>query len=195
MNLDGAGITVFCSSSDGAAEAFRRAATELAAALAQRGAVVIYGGASVGLMGVLADAALAAQGRVVGVIPHQLADKEVAHAGLTELIVVHTMHERKTIMSERAAGYVVLPGGFGTYEEFLEVVTWKQLALHAKPIVLLNLDGFYEPLLAQVDRAIRERLIKPAYRGLFDVAASVPESLALLDRAESQVSTGEGKWF
>ncbi|MCC7292620.1 MAG: TIGR00730 family Rossman fold protein [Phycisphaerales bacterium] len=195
MNLDGAGIAVFCSSSEGAAEGFRRATAELAAALAQRRAVVIYGGASVGLMGVLADAALAALGRVVGVIPHQLAEKEIAHAGLTELVIVHTMHERKTIMSQRAAGYIVLPGGFGTYEEFLEVVTWKQLALHAKPIILVNLDGFYDPLLAQVDRAIREQLIKPAYRGLFDVAANVPQALALLDRAEPRLSTGEGKWF
>lgn len=184
MNFVDRGITVFCSSSDAAPAAYRRAAVDLGRALAERGAIVVYGGASVGLMGALATAALDAGGRVVGVIPQRLVDRELAHGRLTELHVVETMHERKAIMSDRAAGYVVLPGGFGTYEEFFEVVTWKQLGMHTKPVVLLNTDGFYDPLLAQIDRAITERVIRPEYRSFVRVAATVDEVLAHLAAAE-----------
>jgi hypothetical protein len=194
MNLADSGVTVFCSSSNAVAPIYREAAADLGRALVGRGATVVYGGGSVGLMGVLADAALAVGGRVIGVIPRQLVSAEVAHAGLTELIVVETMHQRKAIMSERAAAYIILPGGFGTYDEFLEVVTWKQLGMHDKPIVLLNVEGFFDPLLAQIERAVSERMIKPEYRGLIEVVRSLDEVLTRLE-AYQPAPVPERKWF
>ena len=194
MKLDGLGITVFCSSSDAAPAPYFHAARALGEALAKEGAIVVYGGASVGLMGAVADSALGAGGRVVGVIPQRLVDRELAHARLHELHVVETMHERKAIMSARAAGYVVLPGGFGTYEEFFEVVTWKQLAMHRKPVVLLNVNGFYDALLAQIDRAITEQVIRPEYRAFVLVATTVEEAMAALHGAELDAAPS-GKWF
>lgn len=173
MELSNAGVAVFCASSSEAPQVLVESARSLGRSLARRGATVVYGGASVGLMGAMADAALSAGGRVVGVIPRQLADREIAHTGLTELILVDTMHQRKQIMSDRSQAYVIAPGGYGTYDEFLEVVTWRQLGLHAKPIMLLNIGGFYDPLLAQIDRAIDLRLIKPQYRSLLTPVPSV----------------------
>lgn len=181
MNLSGKGVTVFCSSSDAVAPVYRRAAAELAQALVARGATVVYGGASVGLMGILANTAVEAGGRVVGVIPKQLAEKEIAHAGLAEQHVVDTMHQRKTILSERASAYVVLPGGFGTYEEFFEVVAWRQLEIHDKPIILMNVEGFFDPILTQIDRAICEKMIKPEYAAFVQTARSVEEAMRLLE--------------
>ncbi|HEY3243221.1 MAG TPA: TIGR00730 family Rossman fold protein [Phycisphaerae bacterium] len=194
MMLTDRGVTVFCSSSNAVAPVYRAAAAELGRVLVARGAVIVYGGGSVGLMGVLADAGLAAGGRVVGVIPRQLVAAEIAHAGLTEQIVVETMHERKAIMSERAAGYVILPGGFGTYEEFFEVVTWKQLGMHDKPIVLLNVEGFFDPLLGQIERAVAERMIKPEYAGLIAVRRTVEQVIGYLEAYEP-VPMREQKWF
>ncbi len=181
MDIAGRSIAVFCASSDGVTPSFRDAAAELGRELATRKAELIYGGASVGLMRLVADAALAAGGRVVGVIPKQLVASEVAHQGLSELLVVETMHLRKAAMSMRASGYVALPGGYGTWEELLEVATWKQLGLHEKPIVLLNLDGYYDPLLAQVDRAVRHGLMKPELQGALIEARRVTEALAALE--------------
>jgi hypothetical protein len=194
MMLTDRGVTVFCSSSNAVAPVYRAAAAELGRVLVARGAVIVYGGGSVGLMGVLADAGLAAGGRVVGVIPRQLVTAEIAHAGLTEQIVVETMHERKAIMSERAAGYVILPGGFGTYEEFFEIVTWKQLGMHDKPIVLLNVEGFFDPLLGQIERAVAERMIKPEYAGLIAVRRTVEQVIGYLEAYEP-VPMREQKWF
>lgn len=184
MDLNGIGIAVFCASSSLAPAPFVATMQGLGRSLACHGATVVYGGASVGLMGAMADAALSAGGRVVGVIPRQLADREIAHTALTELILVDTMHQRKQIMSDRCQAYVIAPGGFGTYDEFLEVVTWRQLGLHAKPIVLLNLEGFYDPLLAQIDHAIDLRLIQPQYRSLLTPVPSVEHVIDALLRHE-----------
>jgi uncharacterized protein (TIGR00730 family) len=140
-------VAVYCGSRFGDRPAFADAARALGRLLAERGACVVYGGGRVGLMGTVADAALAAGGRVVGVIPQALMDREVGHAGLTELHVVQTMHERKQLMAERADAFVALPGGIGTLEEIYEVWSWQQLGYHDKPVALLNVDGYYDPLL------------------------------------------------
>jgi uncharacterized protein (TIGR00730 family) len=159
-------VCVFCGSSPGARPGYRAAAERLAAAIAARGLDLVYGGASVGLMGVLADAALARGARVIGVLPRALASKELAHPGLTELHVVDSMHERKAQMAARADAFVALPGGIGTLEEWFEVLTWSQLGFHAKPCALLDADGYFAPLLAFLDRAVAERFVKPAHRAM-----------------------------
>jgi uncharacterized protein (TIGR00730 family) len=142
------------------------AATHLGTLLARRGITVVYGGASVGLMGALSDAALAAGGEVIGVIPRALFEKEIAHTGLTQLRVVDSMHERKALMSDLADGFIALPGGVGTFEEFLEVVTWAQLGMHAKPCGLLNVDGYYDHLIAFLDRAVADKFIRPEHQAI-----------------------------
>jgi len=147
-------ICVFAGSSAGGRPAYAEAARELGQALVGRGLGVVYGGGSVGLMGTLADAVLAAGGEVIGVIPGPLARREFAHAGLTRMHVVGSMHERKALMASLVDGFVALPGGFGTFEETLEVLTWSQLGIHRKPIGLLNTAGFFDPLLAWIEKAI-----------------------------------------
>lgn len=134
--------------------------------LAARGIGVVYGGGNVGLMGVLADAALAGGGDVIGVIPESLMAKELGHGGVTQLHVVTSMHERKALMADLSDAFLALPGGFGTYEEILEITTWAQLGLHAKPFGLLDIEGFYQPLLAQFERAVDDGFIEPAQREL-----------------------------
>jgi uncharacterized protein (TIGR00730 family) len=194
MDLLNQGIAVFCGSSDGKGDRYLAAGHLLGRTLAERGAIVVYGGASVGTMGAVADAALAASGRVVGVIPNRLVQKEVGHAGLTELHVVETMHERKALMSERASGYVVLPGGYGTYEELFEVVTWKQLSIHAKPIVIVNIDGFYDPILLQITKAISEGFMRSELADYVLVAKDVMGAIELLEGYSAQ-ATATGKWI
>jgi uncharacterized protein (TIGR00730 family) len=166
-------LCVFCGSAHGRNPAFTTAAQDLGRELARRGIGLVYGGATVGLMGVLADAALGAGGEVIGVIPEALMVREIGHAGLTKLHVVRSMHERKALMAELADGFVALPGGFGTFEEFFEVVTWAQLGLHAKPCSLLNITGFFDPLLQLLDAAVAEGFIKPAARQSVLVESSV----------------------
>lgn len=151
--------------------------------LAQRSVDLVYGGGSVGLMGELADAALRHGGRVIGVIPVGLFTREVGHAGLTELHEVATMHERKQLMYDRADAFVALPGGLGTLEELAETATWSQIGLHSKPLVLLDVDGFWEPLVAQLDRMVGAGLLKPANRDLVRRAASAEEALGVLESA------------
>ncbi len=153
-------VCVFCGSSPGADPVFAAAAERFGAGVAQRGIELVYGGASVGLMGVVADAAVAAGGRVTGVITESLAGHEIAHATLSDLHVVSTMHERKALMSELSDAFVMLPGGFGTYEEFMESVTWAQLGIHDKPCAILNVDGFFDDLLAFVRHAVDRGFIK-----------------------------------
>ena len=172
-------LCVFCGSAHGRNPAFTTAAQELGRELARRGIGLVYGGATVGLMGVLADAALGAGGEVIGVIPESLMAREIGHTGLTKLHVVGSMHERKALMAELANGFVALPGGFGTFEEFFEVVTWAQLGLHAKPCSLLNIAGFFDPLLRLLDAAVAEGFIKPTARQSVLVESSVAD---LLDR-------------
>jgi len=141
----------------------------MAALLAGKGITIVYGGGSIGLMGILADAALEAGGRVIGVIPGHLGEKEIAHAGLSELHVVRTMHERKALMMELSDAFIALPGGLGTLEELFEVLTWSQLGLHAKPCGLLNVRGYYDPLLALLDRAVEQGFLRREHRGLLAV--------------------------
>jgi hypothetical protein len=175
-------VCVFCGSSPGARPSYRDGAERLATAIAKRGLDLVYGGASVGLMGALADAALAAGGRVVGVLPRALDRKEIAHAGLSELRVVDSMHERKAQMAERADAFVALPGGIGTLEEWFEVLTWSQLGFHAKPCGLLDVDGYFAPLLALLDRAVHERFVTPEHRAMIVVEHDAERLLDALDR-------------
>ena len=170
-------VCVFCGSSTGSRPAYADAARRVGSTLAQRGLGLVYGGGRVGLMGVMADAALAAGGRVIGVIPEPLATKELAHTGLTELRVVGTMHERKALMAGLSAGFLALPGGVGTFEEFFEILTWAVLGLHCKPVGLLNVEGYYDPLRALLDHAVAERFVRPEHRALVTVSDQ-PEALA-----------------
>jgi uncharacterized protein (TIGR00730 family) len=169
-------LCVFCGSNVGVRASYAAKARDLAAELCRRGLGVVYGGGGVGLMGVLADAALAEGGEVIGVIPRPLATKELAHTGLTQMHVVGSMHERKALMASLVDGFVAMPGGLGTFEETLEVLTWSQLGIHRKPIGLLNVDGYYDGLLAMIAHGVRERFIKREYLTLF-VSASSPAKL------------------
>jgi uncharacterized protein (TIGR00730 family) len=160
----------------GTRPAFAEAAQQLGESLARNGLGLVYGGGSIGLMGVLADAALAAGGRVVGVIPDSLALKEIAHSGLTELHLVTGMHERKALMAHRSAAFLAMPGGLGTLEEFFEVFTWAVLGLHSKPIGLLNVDHYFDPLLSLLNHAVAEGFVKPEYLEMV-IVSDDPESM------------------
>ncbi|MFL5338765.1 MAG: TIGR00730 family Rossman fold protein [Gemmataceae bacterium] len=176
-------VCVFCGSRTGDQPIYAEAAARLGSALVARGLGLVYGGGNVGLMGVLADAVLAAGGEVIGVIPGGLAEKELAHAGLTELHVVESMHARKALMAQRADAFIALPGGYGTADEFFEILTWRQLGLHGKPIGLLNVASFFDPLLAWADLMVREGFVKPHNRRLLQVSDEVEELLRLLLQA------------
>lgn len=171
-------IAVFCGSQAGTRPAYARAARELGAALASRDLELVYGGASVGLMGIVADAALAGGGRVHGVITGSLVSREIAHPGLTGMEVVGSLSERKAAMAERADAVVALPGGFGTFDELFEVVTWNQLGTHALPCGVLDVDGYFGPLRQQVERAVTDGFIRAAHAHVLVFDRSVP---ALLD--------------
>ncbi len=168
-------VCVFCGSSAGKDPVHVEAARATGRTLARRGIGVVYGGGSVGLMGALADAALAAGGEVVGVIPRALQLRELAHAGLTALHVVGSMHERKARMAELSQGFVALPGGIGTLEEFAEIVTWAQLGLHQRPCGLLDVAGYWRPLVALLDHAAEEGFVRPEHRALVLVASDPDE--------------------
>jgi uncharacterized protein (TIGR00730 family) len=173
-------LCVFCGSSAGSREAYRSAARRLGDLLAAEGVGLVYGGGHVGLMGVLADAVLRGGGEVVGVIPQALVDRELAQQNLTRLEVVDTMHQRKARMADLADGFAALPGGFGTADELFEILTWAQLGLHAKPVALLNVAGFFDQLLAWVDRCVAEGFLRPENRDLFVTAADADELLRRL---------------
>jgi uncharacterized protein (TIGR00730 family) len=185
-------ICVYCASSPGSDPAFDTVAASFGRLLAERQLGLVYGGGHVGLMGVLADAALAAGGSVHGVITRALQDKEVAHQRLTAMTVVETMHERKAAMADLADGFVMLPGGFGTLDEFFEVVTWTQLGIHSKPCGILNVNGFFDPLLVFIDGAARERLVRPEHRDMLIVET---DPAAILDRLGSAVPVAVDKWL
>jgi len=159
-------ICVFCGSSPGARIGYREAAISLANCLVKQGIGIVYGGGKVGLMGILADAARKSGGEVIGVIPRSLVEKEVSHSGLSDLRIVGSMHERKALMAELSAGFIALPGGYGTFEEFCEVLTWTQLGLHRKPCGILNIERYYDSFLALLDHAVAEEFIKPVHRQL-----------------------------
>jgi uncharacterized protein (TIGR00730 family) len=173
-------VAVFCASADGVDSVYRAAAEELGRKLAERKIGVVFGGSNVGLMNAVAQGALAAGGRVVGVIPTVLVDLEVAHYGLTELHVVDTMHTRKAMIGARADAFIVLPGGYGTFEEFFEVLAWQTLKIHAKPVVLLNTNGFYDTLLKFLDECVQQGMLTQEKREIVLVARTVDETLALL---------------
>ena len=185
-------ICVFLGSNPGKKPAYLAAAQALGAELARRGLTVVYGGSNVGLMGALADAALDAGGRVIGIIPEALRQKEVAHLGLSELHVVASMHERKARMAELSDGFIALPGGLGTLEELCEVLTWAQLGFHAKPCGLLDVDGYYAALGAFLDNAMDQGFIVPAHRAMLLAA---PDPAALLDRFTTYVAPVVSKWL
>ena len=173
-------IAVFCASANGAHPVYRAAAEELGTPLAARNIGLIYGGANVGLMQTVAEAALAANGKVIGVIPEVLVDLEVAHHGITELHITSSMHTRKALIGEKADAFIALPGGFGTFEELFEVLAWHTLKIHTKPILLLNINGFYDKLLAFLEHCVDEGMLKPKSRELLLVADTVEDALAQL---------------
>jgi uncharacterized protein (TIGR00730 family) len=185
-------ICVFCASSAGARPAYTQAAQNLGGVLAEKKIPLVYGGGKVGLMGKLADSVLAAGGKVIGVIPRSLVRKEIAHSGLSDLRVVESMHERKALMAELADAFIALPGGFGTFEEFCEVLTWAQLGLHRKPFGILNVDGYYDHLLRMFDHAVGEQFLHPIHRALV-VAEQNP--VALVDFLLSHEVPQVEKWI
>ena len=185
-------LCVFCGSSVGVNPAYAEAAIALGRLLVARGSSLVYGGGHVGLMGVLADAVLGAGGEVIGVIPHALHEREIAHSGLTKLHVVDSMHERKAMMAAMSDAFIAMPGGFGTYEEFFEAVTWTQLGVHKKPCGLLNVAGFYDPVIEFLDRAVREAFIRPQHRAAVVVDA---DPAALLEALERLTLPDVPKWI
>ena len=185
-------MCVYCGSSPGRLEVYADGARALAQALVARNFGLVYGGASIGLMGLIADSVLSLGGRAVGVIPHALAQKEVAHKGLTELHITQSMHERKTLMAELSDGFIAMPGGIGTFEEIFEVWTWAQLGIHAKPCGLLNVGGYYDALTTFLDHATAEQFLKPPHRSLLVIESGAD---ALLDRFASYQAPGIQKWL
>ncbi|MDO8291075.1 MAG: TIGR00730 family Rossman fold protein [Parvibaculum sp.] len=184
-------ICVYCGANPGRQEAYSSAARDLAKALVDRNLGLVYGGASVGIMGLIADAVLQLGGRVVGVMPEALVRKEIAHKNLTELHVTQSMHERKTLMAELSDGFIAMPGGIGTLEEIFEIWTWAQLGFHAKPCGLLNVAGYFDSLTTFLDHAVAEQFVKKAHRSILLVEHE-PE--ALLDRFASYEPPSIQKW-
>jgi len=184
-------ICVFCASSSGNNLIYAEAAFELGKILADNQIDLIYGGAQVGLMGKVAEGALSHNGKVTGIIPEFLKTKEIAHGSLSELITVKTMHERKARMHELSDGFIALPGGFGTMEELFEILTWAQLSLHKKPVGLLNINGFYDPLIQLIEKMIDEQLLKNEYRGMLLISDSIDDLLSQMNLYEAPVL---GKW-
>ena len=185
-------LCVFCGSSHGNSPAFEAAARELGEALAARGIELVFGGSHVGLMGVVADAALARGGKVIGVLPRFMADKELAHPKLTKLHLVDTMHERKQLMAELAEGFVALPGGFGTFEEIFEAMTWGQLHLHAFPCAFLNVDGYYDSLMEFLRNSVANGFVRS---GQFDALIFARGADELFDRFATFRPEKSGKWI
>jgi uncharacterized protein (TIGR00730 family) len=185
-------ITVFCGSSFGTEEIYKEQAILLGQTLAKQNIKLIYGGANVGLMGAVADGVLDAGGEAIGVLPDFLRSKEIAHLGLTELILVKSMHERKTKMNDLCEGVVALPGGFGTLEELFEMLTWAQLGLHKKPIAILNINGFYDSLIELTETMVEKGLLKDVNQKMLLVSDNIDD---LLDQMKNYVPPTVGKWI
>lgn len=185
-------ICVYCGSNAGTNPAYRAAARHLGTLLGERGIGLVYGGGKVGLMGVVADAALAAGGEVIGVIPEALRAREVGHTGLTGLRVVNTMHERKALMEALSDAFIALPGGLGTLDELFEILTWSQLGMHAKPCGLLDVAGFFAPLVAWLDHATAEGFVRPPHRAMVMVET---DAARLLERFAEYQAPALGKWL
>jgi uncharacterized protein (TIGR00730 family) len=173
-------VCVFCGSAPGARPSYSAAARELGTALAQHDVTLVYGGGRLGLMGIVADATLAAGGRVVGVIPRMLIEREMAHPKLTQQHVVDTMHERKTLMADLSDAFVGLPGGMGTFDELVEIITWAQLGLHTKPVICANIENYFAAMYAMLDYAVAERFVTPESRARWRNAESVSAVMQIL---------------
>lgn len=185
-------IGVFCASSPGFDSIWTQSAYDLGTYLAQQGITLVYGGGRVGLMGAVADGALAHQGKVIGVIPHFLNSKEIGHSGVTDLIAVDNMHQRKTLMNDLSEAFIALPGGYGTMEEVFEVITWGQLGLHQKPVGLLNINGFYDHLIAFLQNMVDVGLLKKQNQEMLLVGNTIEE---LLEKMNSYVAPAVPKWL
>ena len=185
-------IAVFCGSSMGSKNHYQLQATLLGQTLAKQNIELVYGGANVGLMGAVADGALSEGGKVIGVIPNFLKSKEIAHEGLTELILVDSMHERKTKMNELCDGVIAMPGGFGTLEEFFEMLTWAQLGLHKKPIAILNIKGFYDPLSILVQTMVDNGFLKEVNQQMLLMSDNIED---LLNKMRNYIAPAVGKWI
>jgi uncharacterized protein (TIGR00730 family) len=185
-------ITVFCASSFGTEKIYEEQAIALGKTLAKQNIELVYGGANVGLMGAVADGALNAGGKVIGVLPNFLRSKEIAHLGLTELILVESMHERKTKMNDLCDGVIALPGGFGTLEELFEMLTWAQLGLHKKPIAILNIDGFYDALIELLKGMVEKGLLKDVNASMVLVSDNIED---LLNKMRNYIPPTVGKWI
>lgn len=185
-------ITVFCGSSSGTEDVYATQATLLGETLAKRNIELVYGGANVGLMGAVADAVLNHGGKAIGVLPNFLRSKEIAHKQLTELILVDTMHERKTKMNDLCDGVIALPGGFGTLDELFEMLTWGQLGLHKKPIAILNVDGYFDALIVFIQTMVKKGLLKEVNQQMLLVSDSIDD---LFDKMENYVPPTVGKWI
>lgn len=184
-------ICVFCGANPGSDPALAEAAAELGVGLARSGHAVVYGGGRVGLMGIVADAALGAGGDVIGFIPEALTGREIEHTGVTELVVTDTMHSRKAAMADRSGGFIALPGGFGTLDEVLEILTWNQIGIIAKPVAFLDVGGYYESLFRFFDDAVAAGLIKPEHRAMARRVATIDEAIAV---ASGPAPSSPSKW-
>lgn len=188
-------VCVYCGSTGRVSERYRAAARRLGELLAAKNMTLVYGGGKVGLMGIIADSVLAGGGQVIGIIPDHIQSLEVGHPDLTELIVVPSMHDRKRKMFERSDAFVVLPGGLGTVDEMVEVITWKQLALHDKPIVLVNDNGYWQPFLAMLDHMIDQNFVRPQNRRLFRVVDTLEDVFPALAMAPEPMIAPQAKWM
>ena len=186
-------ICVFCGSNSGNSPEYLSAAVELGNLLPENGIGLVYGGSNIGLMGALADAVLKSGGHVTGVIPQSLVDREVAHGGLSDLRIVESMHERKALMADLADGFVALPGGYGTFDELCEILTWAQLGIHTKPIGLLNTLGYWEPFMGFLDHAVTAGFLGAGHRRLLGISDTAPALLAML-RSSAAPRPVEPKW-
>ena len=185
-------LCIYCGSSPGSRPEYTAAATDCGHILAQHGIGIVYGGVNTGMMGKVANAALEAKGEVIGVIPHHLADKELAHEGATQMIRVNSMHERKQMMADLSDGFIILPGGIGTLEELFETYTWLQLGLHSKPIGILNVAGFFDHMLVFLDHMVADRFLKAEHRSMLIVDNDMER---LLQRMTAFVAPDAGKWL
>jgi uncharacterized protein (TIGR00730 family) len=186
---------VYCGSSSRVAERYKENAAALGKMLAEKGIDVVYGGGRVGLMGIVADAAMNAGGKVIGIIPQYIQAKEVEHHGITELHVVDSMHTRKRMMAEKSDAFVILPGGFGTLDEAFEIITWKQLQMHEKPVIIFNDGGFWQPLIALMDNLIAEGFANNRHRSMYQVAETLPEIFEILKQPVAPAPPIETKWM
>lgn len=190
-----ASVCVYCGSSSRVDDRYKQNAAAIGARLAAEGKQVVYGGGRVGLMGIVADSALKAGGQVIGIIPAHIQSKEIEHHGLTELHIVDSMHTRKRMMAEKSDAFVVLPGGFGTLDEAFEIITWKQLQLHEKPVIIFNDNGFWQPLISLMDHMIEAGFANNKHRSLYTVANTMDDVFRLLAEPQAKPPPPETKWM